>query len=132
MSNEFPLDGVPSPGDQLPWVGKYWGEPWPSGICDDGEQVSTPVGRVCVLCDVPIVEGDQGSFMGTALLEGHGDFGAVHRECSLRSVLGGIGHLTDHQRWCIEAGDPDGAVNYRTSALMVWRWVAEHGYPTLN
>jgi len=51
----------------------------------------------------------------------------AHRECLLRSVIGGIGHLEDHQRWCIEAGDPDGGRTYRQSAIEVDQWVVEHG-----
>ena len=48
------------------------------------------------------------------------------RECSLRSVLGGIGHMEDHQHWCREVGDPDGGRSDRQSALEVWAWVRAH------
>jgi hypothetical protein len=50
-----------------------------------------------------------------------------HPECALRSVLGGIGHLTDHEHWCNGVGDPDMGLSYRESALRVAAWVAEHG-----
>jgi hypothetical protein len=53
--------------------------------------------------------------------------GTAHRECLLRSVLGGIGHLEDHQHWCIEVGDPDGGRTYRQSAIEVEKWVHDHG-----
>ena len=43
----------------------YFGEPWPSGVCDNGIQVPTPVGELCILCGTPIQDGDQGSFMGS-------------------------------------------------------------------
>jgi hypothetical protein len=97
----------------------YFGEPWPSGVCDDGRQVPTPLDRPCFMCEVPIKEGDQGSFI-------FAENGAepIHKECSLRSVLGGIGHLTDHTFWCTRMGDPDGGKSYRASALAVWDWVA--------
>lgn len=70
---------------------------------------------------MPIQETDQGSFV-------YAQTGAepVHRECSLRSVLGGIGHLRDHDHWCTRMGDPDGGRSYRESALAVWDWTRRH------
>ena len=114
---------------ELPsWTEIYFGEPWPSGICDDGTQVGTPVGIPCALCEEPIAEGDQGSFMGTARLEQpFGAYGPVHRECSLRGVLGGIGHHLNHTYWCGERHDPDGGFTYRESSLQVWQLVVELG-----
>lgn len=52
----------------------------------------------------------------------------AHRVCMLRNVMGGIGHLTDHQRWCIEVGDPDMGLSYYDSALLVDEWVAKNGF----
>jgi hypothetical protein len=96
----------------------YFGVPWPSGVCDDGRQVPTPTDAQCFMCQTPIEEHHQGSFIHAATgLE------PVHKECSLRSVLGGIGHLTDHSYWCTRMHDPDGAKTYRESALAVWAWV---------
>lgn len=43
----------------------------------------------------------------------------MHRECSLRSVMGGIGHLIAHDYWCTERHDPDAGLTYRQSALLV-------------
>jgi hypothetical protein len=96
----------------------YFGEPWPSGVCDDGRRVPTPTGAQCFMCQTPIEEHDQGSFI-------HAENGPepVHKECSLRSVLGGIGHQTDHSFWCLQMHDPDGGKTYRESALAVWDWV---------
>lgn len=113
--------------------GTYFGEAWPSGICDDGRQVEVPVGEHCGLCDEPIGPFDQGSFIGNMTgEEGHWvpTMSPVHRECSLREVLGGIGHLKNHSYWCGEMHDPDGGVGFRESALLVWNWVADHGFPT--
>jgi hypothetical protein len=111
----------------------FFGDPWPSGICDEGEQVPTPIGDHCELCGEPIQVFDQGSFIGAM----HGDNGQlyavmvpVHRECSLRNVLGGIGHLTNHLVWCTDKHDPDGGYSYRESARLVWDWVSDHGFPT--
>lgn len=109
---------------------KYFGEPWPSGVCDDGEQVPTPAGTLCLLCEEPIEEQHQGSFMfdGADMLKGVAPImKPVHRECSLRAVIGGIGHLEDHHRWCQHEHDPDGGRTYRQSALEVWQWVMNGG-----
>lgn len=113
------------------WVGKFFGEPWPSGVCEEGTQVEMPLGMSCVMCEEPIQPGDQGSFMGTSVPSmPAATFGPVHRECSLRSALGGIGHLDHHSYWCVKMHDPDGGRTYRQSALEVWDWVADHGFPT--
>lgn len=50
-----------------------------------------------------------------------------HRECSLRAVIGGIGHLSNHAFWCVEKHDPDAGLTYRESALLVDQWVHDHG-----
>jgi hypothetical protein len=109
----------------------FFGEPWPSGICDEGGvQVETPVGEKCLHCSEPIELGQQGSFIfdGSRILRGGGMVQQpVHRECSLRAVIGGIGHLEDHHYWCQHQHDPDGGRTYRQSALEVWAWVMHHG-----
>ena len=46
-----------------------------------------------------------------------------HRECMLRSVVGGIGHLIAHEYWCVQHRDPDAGLTYRQSALLVDAWV---------
>lgn len=51
----------------------------------------------------------------------------AHRECMLRSVMGGIGHLEDHNYWCLKMNDPDGGRTYRQSALDVDLWVRSRG-----
>jgi hypothetical protein len=51
----------------------------------------------------------------------------MHRECALRNVIGGIGHLTDHYLWCTINKDPDGGMTYRASAILVDKWVRERG-----
>lgn len=113
------------------WYQTFFGEPWPSGICDTGTQVETPVGEHCELCDEPVQLFDQGSFIGSLRGE-EGNFvpviAPVHRECSLRSVLGGIGHLQNHSVWCVLKHDPDAGFSYRESALKVWDWVGRYGF----
>jgi hypothetical protein len=108
----------------------YWGEPWPSGVCDEATQSNTyPLGEKCALCDERIVEGQSGTYinvMGT-----RGRLGSsvttepAHKECSLRSVLGGIGHHTQHDYWCVVMGKPDAGLTYRQSALEVWAKLQE-------
>ena len=47
------------------------------------------------------------------------DVGPTHRACALRDVIGGIGHLIDHTRYCVRDADPDAGMTYRESALCV-------------
>ena len=104
----------------------YFGEPWPSGVCEEGKQVETPVGAECFSCGTAIQPADRGSFMYAAKDDCEGwrvVLLPVHRECSLRDVLGGWGHLTDHYYWCRQRKDPDGGKSRRASALLVWEWV---------
>ena len=43
----------------------------------------------------------------------------AHRECSLREVLGGIGHQIAHEYWCIQQRDTDAGFTRHQSAKMV-------------
>lgn len=72
---------------------------------------------ICQLCEEPIAAGEDSRPIGD---------GVAHRECLLRNVLGGIGHLEDHVRWCLGAHDPDGGRTYRQSALECDAWVHAH------
>lgn len=86
---------------------------WDAPITDDAEWLDeVPEGLVCMSCEEPIIQGENGAIMSTGF--------AVHRECSLRAVMGGIGHVTDHERWCVGEHDPDAGLTYRESALRVW------------
>lgn len=51
----------------------------------------------------------------------------MHRACALRSGIGGIGHLLDHDHFCVARGDPDAGLDFRTSALLVDEYVARVG-----
>lgn len=48
---------------------------------------------------------------------------AGHRECFLRSAIGGIGHLIAHNYWCRERSDPDAGLTYRQSAILTALYV---------
>lgn len=71
----------------------------------------------CVLCDEPLALGEKSASLACTM----------HRECGLRSVLGGIGHLLDHDHFCRGELGPDAGLDYRTSALLVDVWVARKG-----
>jgi hypothetical protein len=124
----------------------YFGQPWPSGLCDTEEHVDTPVGKLCLECDEPIEEDHQGTFYfaNSAVPEcmaedhlvwvlasqihvpevqtgaGQVAMNPIHRECGFRAVSGGIGHFEDHEYWCQTRHDPDGGRSRRQSALEVW------------
>ena len=101
----------------------YFGEPWPSGICDGGTRVPTPAGVFCALCDEAIGPNDRGSFIGSATGPQ-----PLHAECGLKNAIGGIEHLEagPHEAGECYAGS---ALTYRQSALAAWDWVAKHGMP---
>jgi len=67
----------------------------------------------CHLCEEPILEGEDRADVNLD----------SHRECMLRSVVGGIGHLIDHAHFCRGELGPDAGLDYRTSALLVDVWV---------
>jgi len=76
----------------------------------------------CVLCEETILSTEDTRPMG-----GSDGPSQAHRECLLRAMVGGIGHLEDHYYWCIERGDPNGGRTYRQSAIEVEKWVHDHG-----
>jgi hypothetical protein len=114
----------------------YFGEPWPSGVCDGGVQVHIPLGKLCFECSEPIEEGQNGSFLyANPMIAECMDplrvvyvtvdgmeyaMNPMHKECAFRAVMGGIGHFEDHQRWCNVKHDPDGGRTRRQSSLEVW------------
>jgi hypothetical protein len=51
----------------------------------------------------------------------------VHRECMLRTVLGGVGHLLDRDWWTLTVGDPDAGLPPRESAICVAWLVDRYG-----
>jgi hypothetical protein len=71
----------------------------------------------CVLCHEPLAPDEESASLACEM----------HRECSLRSVIGGIGHLLDHDHFCTALHDPDAGLDYRTSALLVDEYVARVG-----
>jgi hypothetical protein len=114
----------------------WFGPPWPSAderspLCaDDFQRVRTPVGRPCLYCTVEIHEDDGGIFVATLVDGPDGRRVAgrkpVHRECNLRTAIGGAGCLAAEPH---EPGtcNPDGGLSRYRSALLVQKWVDEMG-----
>lgn len=69
----------------------------------------------CILCDEPMLD------------ERSRTVQPMHRECGLRSVMGGIGHLIDHAHFCKGELGPDAGLPYRLSALLCDTWVRYKG-----
>lgn len=101
---------------------RWFGPRWDSQICDDLEEVPVPVGAVDHLCGELIDEGDNGVMM-TGLTEAGGwqDM-PVHKECFLRSVVGGVAHLQGRCRCHGGDAHDDDTMTYRESALAVWEF----------
>ena len=99
----------------------YFGKPWPSDICDTGQQRPTPVGQECAHCAVPIEEEDRGTFMPCITREG-AQLLPWHRECSMRSVVGSVAHLEGRCSCCggVNEPGPQTPQELRTEALEVW------------
>jgi hypothetical protein len=85
---------------------------WDAPITDDAEWIDVPTELSCMHCRERFEAGDNGAIMPTGF--------AAHRECHLRAVLGGIGHMVDHEFFCHGELGPDAGLSYRTSALLVW------------
>lgn len=86
---------------------------WDAPATDDDEPIAAPVGNICMYCKEAIQLGDNGRITPMGQIE--------HRECSLRAVMGGIGHLVDHDRYCRDLG-PDAGLGFRQSSLLVWEF----------
>ena len=74
--------------------------------------------ELCPLCDEPV-----GDDVGPAPLYTQEGPRAVHHQCMLREVMGGIGHLVAHEWWCEQKHDPDAGLTRRQSSLLVEAWV---------
>ena len=70
----------------------------------------------CQFCDEVIVYTDPSI---PPLYNQSGEPLNYHRECMLREVTGGIGHLMAHPYWCVQQHDPDGGLTRHQSSQMV-------------
>ena len=73
----------------------------------------------CILCGEPITDHPSTCAPITILVGVEFEQRLAHRECMVRSIIGGIGHLENHAYWCEQMHDPDGGRSYRQSALAV-------------
>lgn len=80
----------------------------------------------CPLCEEPVTA-EQARDPRAQCIGGLGENRIAHRECLLRDVMGGIGHVLDHGYWCGLMHDTDGGRTPRQSALEVDEWVSKHG-----
>lgn len=63
----------------IKWFGKSWGAP----LCKDTEQVETPIGQRCDVCEQKIVFDDQG-----VMVSGPDGFVPHHIDCFVDRVVG--------------------------------------------
>jgi hypothetical protein len=86
----------------------------------------------CEFCGEDITFDDEpAAMLGVMDADGAARQGFVHRQCSLREVMGGIGHLIAHDYWCLQKHDPDGGLTTRQSSLLVWEYYRVVGMPPL-
>src|SRR4051812_15862194 len=111
----------------------FFGKPWDAPITDDAEQVPTPVGSSCIMCEEPIEDGDRGfitcywSPAGVALRP-------VHAECQNRPALGGANHTLGPCSGCggDDAPDPPGVTRRQAAILAVSAWEDRYGQPLIR
>jgi hypothetical protein len=90
---------------------------WDAPVTDGAYRIDVPEYRECAWCGERFRPGDAGAIQPA----GH----AEHKECSLRNVMGGIGHHVDHARYCHGPLGPDAGLTRRLSAILVWGLLVE-------
>jgi hypothetical protein len=89
--------------------------------------MDAPTTTDCGLCEEAIEDGEDYEPMPFVAGDGTVEAKFVHRDCVVRSVLGGIGHHLDHDYWCGHMHDPDGGRTLRESAREVCALLRERG-----
>lgn len=114
-----------------PFGNPWFGEPWPHEfyralVCaDDRLRIAVPVGKPCDLCGEPIIETDRGTAMAGLGADGVFEVMYVHRECSMRNVMGCFDLVSTGAVWTPEHVCSDSG-SYRADALKVWDWLQAH------
>ena len=109
----------------------YFGEPWEAGLFDEQtERVETPLGAKCWYCREEIEEEDQGTFIITAAISELPDVSPQHKECALRSVMGGYNCLLGKCNEPDHSPDPEN-LSKRAGALLVWELITTKGWDKL-
>lgn len=105
----------------------WFGEPWPSAICYDENdilneamRIPTPVGELCLGCAEAIEEGDRGKAM--PMMGEHPRITYMHRECLFRNVVGPLKHVRGECPGIGKCHDDTG-MTLRQEAIAVWEHV---------
>lgn len=119
------------PGEIVGWAG-------PVGVSsaraeamnDDGnlrfpEDIAPPVGSPCGACEEPIEAGDFGQ-MVPHIGEDRPGIWPIHGECLVRSVMGGIEHLTAPPGHALGSCYGGSTLTRRESAVAAYAWLREH------
>lgn len=109
----------------------YWfGDPWPQAeyrapVCqDDLFRAPTPTDVDCVMCGERIVEGDRGTSLGVVRMPGYvTETGWMHAECSLRSVVGNVAHVSGQCQHTGQCNEIEADKSYRQQSLDVWAYM---------
>lgn len=108
----------------------YFGDPWLADECVGGIRQATPVGQLCWWCETGIVEGDRGFWTIVGRVGSDGELFPSrepgHRECDLRSKVGGMQHLLRRCRCYGGTEDerrPFSPQQRRSEAITVWEMV---------
>jgi len=111
------------------WLGvnRYFGDPWPSEVCERGTRRRTPVGELCWLCRDVVLYGQQGQWISQfSRAQDKQVEVPVHRECLLRQLVGNLAHLQQRCPCYGGSGGPEGT--YREESLRVWSWLEERRF----
>lgn len=104
---------------------RYFGQAWSALMLGEIEQVPTPVGKECLLCEEPIRDDDRG-FMVPHLTGSLFEEKPNHRECLARSIFGGIEHLAAPLGHPIGTCYDNSTLSYRESSLQAWEWLQKN------
>lgn len=110
-----------------PYFGDLEGVPATEGA----RRVTTPTGARCLYCREAVRAGDSGYLMASYEPEG-ARVVAVHAECQLRQVVGGVECLKRQHAGTHVVGDHDPdppGLSRREAAQATWAWIHEHGLP---
>lgn len=91
-------------------------------------QVPTPTGQLCLHCDEAIQDGDTGTYQAY-VSEAGTELKPVHHECTLRMVVGSLGH---QQRRCSCFGgteeDPEGMTKHEAAIAAARHFYAKERF----
>jgi hypothetical protein len=107
----------------------WFGIPWPSYICYDEDDrlieamhKPFPTGEHCMWCDELFDElaGDSGTATQALGFDGPPIIRHVHKECSLRQVIGSLAHI-EGRCTCYGGNNKTPDMTLREEAVEIWR-----------